>query len=50
MIGYRQRISAADGQADVISRLVPVWWEFYTAFDGVEQLNDFSFEELGAWI
>lgn len=50
VIVYRQRISAPDGQADVISRLVPVWWEFHTAFDGVEQLNDFSFEELGAWI
>lgn len=50
MIVYRQRISAPDGQADVISRLVPVWWEFHTAFDGVEHLNDFSFEELGAWI
>lgn len=50
VIVYRRRISAPDGQADIISHLVPVWWEFHTVFDGVEQLNDFSFEELDAWI
>lgn len=43
-------ISKATSKADIISHLVPVWWEFHTVFDGVEQLNDFSFEELDAWI
>lgn len=26
VIVYRRRISAPDGQADIISHLVPVWW------------------------
>ncbi len=50
VIVCRRRVSAPDGQADVISRLVSVWWEFHTLLDGVERLNDFSFGELGAWI
>ena len=48
VIVYRQRISAPDGQADVISRLVPVWWEFHTVRSDGEALNDFSFSEVRA--
>ena len=48
VIDYRQRISAPDGQADVISRLVPVWWEFHTVGSDGEALNDFSFSEVRA--
>ena len=33
---------------DVIADLVPVWWEFHTAGDGGEVLNDFSFSDLRA--
>ena len=50
VIVCRRRESLPEGDVDAVADLVPVWWEFHTAFDGVEQLNDFSFEELGAWI
>mgnify|MGYP001511051275 FL=1 len=39
-----------EGDRDVIADLVPVWWEFHTAGDGGEVLNDFSFSELRAYL
>ncbi len=45
-IVYRKRISAPEGDCDVVSDLVPVWWEFHTFTPEGERLNDFSFSEL----
>lgn len=50
VIVCRQRVSQPEGEIEPIVRLIPVWWEFHTLIDGVEQLNDFSFDELGAWL
>lgn len=33
-----------------VTDMIPVWWEFYTFVDGDEVLNDFSFNELRAYI
>lgn len=46
VILYRRRESLPEGERDVVSDLVPVWWEFHTVADGRELLNDFSFGEL----
>lgn len=46
VIVCRSRLSQPEGTADVITDLVPVWWEFHTVGDEGELLNDFSFAEL----
>lgn len=45
---YRRRETMPEGAFDAIYDLVPVWWEFHTADEQGEQLNDFSFSELRA--
>lgn len=45
---YRKRVRMPEGAHAAIVDLVPVWWEFHTADEGGEQLNDFSFSELRA--
>ncbi len=44
----RRHIVSPEGEADPVSDLVPVWWEFHTTDAEAERLNDFSFEELRA--
>lgn len=46
VILYRRRESLPEGEREVVSDFVPVWWEFHTAAEGEELLNDFSFGEL----
>ena len=46
VIVYRERVRYPEGDRDEISDLVPVWWEFHTADEAGEFLNDFSFSEL----
>ena len=48
VIVYRRVERPPEGDRGVIADLVPVWWEFHTAGDGGEVLNDFSFSELRA--
>ena len=48
MIVYRRRERLPEGDRDAIADLVPVWWEFHTAVNGGEVLNDFSFSEVRA--
>ena len=48
VIVYRRVERLPEGDRDVIADLVPVWWEFHTAGDGGEVLNDFSFSDLRA--
>lgn len=43
---YRRRESMPEGEREVISDMVPVWWEFHTVTDEGEVMNDFSFGEL----
>ena len=42
----RREVVLPEGPQSVVSDLVPVWWEFHTAVDGRERLNDFSFAAL----
>ncbi len=46
VIVYRRRESLPEGDSELISDLVPVWWEFHTEMPGGEVANDFSFSEL----
>lgn len=46
VIVYRRTESLPEGDFDVISDLVPVWWEFHTETDEGEVPNDFSFSHL----
>lgn len=46
VIVYRQRESLPEGECERIADFVPVWWEFHTATNGREVLNDFSFDYL----
>ena len=48
VIVYRRVERLPERDRDEIADLVPVWWEFHTAGDGGEVLNDFSFSELRA--
>lgn len=48
VIVYRRCESLPEGACERITDLVPVWWEFHTFSDGVEVLNDFSFNQLRA--
>ena len=41
VIVYRRRERLPEGDRDAIADLVPVWWEFHTAVNGGEVLNDF---------
>lgn len=50
VIVYRNRIVQPDATADVLSDLVPVWWEFHTSRHGDEMLNDFDFTELRRYL
>lgn len=44
----RRHVVLPEGEADPVTDLLPVWWEFHTADEEVERLNDFSFSELRA--
>ncbi len=46
VIVYRQHLSMPEDEQEIITDLIPVWWEFHTTIDGTEQLNDFSFTTL----
>ena len=46
LLVYRGRVRYPGGDRDEVADLVPVWWEFHTADDAGEFLNDFSFSEL----
>lgn len=46
VILYRLSERLPEGDCEVVTDLVPVWWEFHTLVDGTEVLNDFSFSEL----
>ena len=46
VIVYRRRESLPEGDVELISDLVPVWWEFRTETGQGEVDNDFSFAEL----
>ena len=35
-----------EGKRRVVSDLTPVWWEFHTSIDGVEELNDFTLADF----
>ena len=48
VIVYRRVERLPEGDRAVIADRVPVGWEFHTAGDGGEVLNDFSFSELRA--
>ncbi len=50
VVVYRRRESYPEGVVSAISDMVPVWWEFHTFVDGVEVLNNFSFNELREYI
>ncbi|WP_295962355.1 hypothetical protein [uncultured Alistipes sp.] len=50
VIVYRSRVSRPEGDADAISDLVPVWWEFHTAGPEGEVLNDFDFSEMKRYV
>ncbi len=50
VIVYRRVERLPEGDRDAIADLVPVWWEFHTAGDGGEVLNDFSFSELRTYL
>lgn len=43
---YRRRDRLPEGDCYPARRLVPVWWEFHTTWEGVERLNDFDFTQL----
>ena len=43
---YRREVRMPEGAHEAIVDLVPVWWEFHTADENGELLNDFSFDEL----
>jgi len=43
VIVYRECRSLPEGAREVVTDLVPVWWEFHTTVDGEERINDFSF-------
>lgn len=48
---YHRTLSLPEGrEVDVISDVVPVWWEFHTYIDGEEMLNDFSFDRLREYL
>lgn len=41
---------AAEGDAEPVSDLVPVWWEFHTFSAEGEMLNDFDFSEMKRFV
>lgn len=50
VIVYRSRVVQPDAISDVLSDLVPVWWEFHTFCQGDVMLNDFDFTELRRYL
>lgn len=50
VIVYRQCESLPEGDREVISDLVPVWWEFHITETCGEVPNDFSFSGLKAFL
>ncbi len=46
VIVYRRQLSLPEGKQEIITDLIPVWWEFHTTIDQTEQINDFSFATL----
>ncbi len=50
LIVSRSEYSAPEGDAEVISKIVPVWVEFHTFVEMEEKINDFDIEELKSCI
>ena len=50
VIVYRTRLSQPEGDAEPVSDLVPVWWEFHTFSAEGEMLNDFDFSEMKRFV
>ncbi len=50
LIFCRSDYSAPDGDAQIISNIVPVWVEFHTFVEMEEKINDFDIEELKSCI
>ena len=55
VIVYRGRVSLPEGvrhegDAEPVSDLVPVWWEFHTFSAEGEMLNDFDFSEMKRFV
>ena len=46
LLFYRTTESDESGSRDIITDIVPVWWEFHTACAAGVLDNDFSFREL----
>lgn len=40
---HHKKVDAPEGTTCAIGDMVPIWWEFHTVIDGVEQINDFDF-------
>ena len=47
---YRRLEKRPEGEFSRVCDVVPVWWELHTEYEGEELLNDFSFNELRAYI
>lgn len=47
---YHRIVEAPDYRTEIISDIVPVWWEFHTYTEDGEILNTFSFNELRTFI
>ncbi len=43
---YHRRDAMPEGESEVLSDMVPVWWEFRAVTEEGEVINDFSFGEL----
>lgn len=50
LIIYYTQVSRPEGEATIISDVIPVWWELHTMGEEGEVLNDFSFNELRNYI
>lgn len=44
---FREHLELPEGrEIEVVTDVVPVWWEFHTYINSEEHLNDFSFDYL----
>ncbi len=47
---YHRKADESEGGHKMIDDIVPIWWEFHTLIDGVEQINDFDFKLLKEFV
>lgn len=47
---YHQTVRAPEGTFEVISNVVPVWWELHSFLGEEEVLNDATFDELKGYL